>query len=188
MNKADLLLHPVRLRIVQAFASGQGSRRLTVQELARQLDDVPLTTLYRHVQALYRGGVLAIAASRRVRGTVERTYVLVAGGTELRPEDLATASREDHLRYFNAFAAGLVAHFARYLQRPRVDLARDGVGYRAVAVNLSDEELEAMSRDLNAALRPYLGRKAEPPRRRRLLATVVMPLEDETEPDRPLQE
>jgi len=188
MNRADLLLHPVRLRIVQAFVSGRGSRRLTVQELARQLDDVSMATLYRHVQALYRGGVLAVAASRRVRGTVERTYVLAAGATDLGPGDLAGASREDHLRYFNAFAAGLVAHFARYLRRPEIDLARDGVGYRSVVMNLSDEELEAMGRDLNVALRPYLSREAGPPRRPRLLATVVVPLEDEAEPDRPLRE
>jgi DNA-binding transcriptional ArsR family regulator len=188
MKTADLLLQPVRLRIVQAFASGPGSRRLTVQELARQLDDVPLTTLYRHVQALYRGGVLAVAASRRVRGTVERTYVLTAGATDLGPDDLAEAGREDHLRYFNAFAAGLVAHFARYLRRPEIDLVRDGVGYRSVVMNLSDEEFEAMGRDLNAALRPYLGREARPPRRPRLLATVALPLEDEAEPDRPAGE
>jgi hypothetical protein len=94
----------------------------------------------------------------------------------------------DSIFAINFIGAGLVAHFARYLRRPEIDLVRDGVGYRSVVMNLSDEEFEAMGRDLNAALRPYLGREARPPRRPRLLATVALPLEDEVEPDRPAGE
>ncbi len=51
-----------------------------------------------------------------------------------------------------------------------------------MVLNLSDEEFEAMSRDLNAALRPYLEREPGPPRRPRLLATVTMPLDEGAEP------
>ncbi|HEV2033794.1 MAG TPA: hypothetical protein VGU71_06285 [Candidatus Dormibacteraeota bacterium] len=59
----------------------------------------------------YRGGALAIAAEQRVRGAVERTYVLAEGGASLSPEDLAKSSRDDHRGYFMAFAAGLIAQF-----------------------------------------------------------------------------
>jgi helix-turn-helix protein len=38
MASADLLLHPVRLRIIKAFL---GDRALTVTQLAAELDDVP---------------------------------------------------------------------------------------------------------------------------------------------------
>ena len=58
----------------------------------------------------------------------------------------AGASRVDHLRYLNAFMAGLLA---RYLQRPAVDLAADGVGYRSVLMDLDDEEFREMTRALN---------------------------------------
>ena len=57
MASADLLLHPVRLRIVQAFL---GDRALTTAELGTELPDVPPASLYRHVGVLVEGGVLAV--------------------------------------------------------------------------------------------------------------------------------
>ena len=68
-----LLLHPVRLRIVQAFL---GDRALTTTALREELADIPPTSLYRQVARLVAAGVLMVVAERRVRGAVERTYVL----------------------------------------------------------------------------------------------------------------
>ena len=59
----DLLLHPVRLRIVQAFL---GDRALTTAQLAAELSDVPTGSLYRHVALLTKAGVLHVVAERRV--------------------------------------------------------------------------------------------------------------------------
>ncbi len=58
MTSADLLLHPVRLRIVQAFL---GDRALTTTELQAELPDVPAASLYRQVARLVDGGVLGVA-------------------------------------------------------------------------------------------------------------------------------
>ena len=80
MASADLLLHPVRLRIVQAFL---GDRALTTGELHAELDDVPTASLYRHVAHLVDAGVLSVVAERRVRGAVERTYVMRAAAARL---------------------------------------------------------------------------------------------------------
>ena len=175
MARADLILHPVRLRIILAFAAG---RRLTAQQVAAELGDVPQATLYRQIDRLYQGGVLAVAAERRVRGAVERTYVLAEGGASLSPEDLAKASHDDHLGFFTAFAAGLIAQFEQYLQRSDVDLLKDGVGYRQVVLNLSDQEMTEMAGAVNTALGGFATYKAKRGRKRRLLATVVMPLDD----------
>jgi DNA-binding transcriptional ArsR family regulator len=175
MKRADLILHPVRLRIILAFARG---RSLTPQQVAAALPDVPQATLYRQIERLYRGGALAVAAERRVRGAVERTYVLAEGGISLSPEDLAKSSRDDHLGYFTAFAAGLIAQFEQYLERSEMDLLKDGVGYRQVVLNLTDEEIMEMAGALNAAVGPFLAYESKPGRKRRLLATVLMPLDD----------
>src|ERR1700692_3175715 len=173
MKRADLLLHPVRLRIILAFARG---RRLTPKQVAGDLPDVPQATLYRQIERLYRGGALAIADERRIRGAVERTYVLAEGGASVSPEDLAKSSREDHLGYFAAFAAGLIAQFQQYLERSEIDLVKDGVGYRQVVLNLTDEELMEMAHALNAALGRFLAYEPGPGRQRRMLATVLFPL------------
>src|SRR5215467_4010514 len=137
MKRADLILHPVRLRIILAFASDLGTRRLTPRQVAAILPDLPQASLYRHIERLHRGGVLAVAG--------ERPYVLAAGGSTLTPEDLAQATRDEHLGYFTAFAAGLIAQFERYLQRPEVDLVADGVGYRHVVLDLTDDEVQEMA-------------------------------------------
>ena len=73
MASADLLLHPVRLRVVKAFL---GDRALTTAQLAAELSDVPAGSLYRHISRLTKAGVLHVVAERRVRGAVERTYAL----------------------------------------------------------------------------------------------------------------
>ena len=72
-SSAELLLHPVRLRIMQAFL---GDRALTTSQLSAELSDVPAASLYRHVARLVRANVLQVVAERQVRGAVERTYVL----------------------------------------------------------------------------------------------------------------
>ena len=174
MKRADLILHPVRLRIILAFAGG---RRLTPQQVAGVLP-VPQSTLYRQIERLYRGGALAIAAEQRVRGAVERTYVLAEGAASLSPEDLAKSSRDDHLGYFTAFAAGLIAQFEQYLERSEIDLLKDGVGYRQVVLNLTDDEISEMAGALNAAVSRFVAYNPKPGRKRRMLATVLIPLDD----------
>src|SRR5260370_34117465 len=127
MKRADLILHPVRLRIILAFARG---RRLTPQQVATVLVDVPQATLYRQIERLFQGGVLAIAAEKRGRGAVERTDVLAEGGASLSPEGLAQGSRDDQLGYFTAFAAGLIAPCEQYPERAHIDVLQDEVRCR----------------------------------------------------------
>src|SRR5215472_4321535 len=116
---ADLLLHPVRLRIVQAFL---GDRALTTSQLGAELADIPTASLYRHVARLVDAGVLAVVAERRVRGAVERTYVLRVMSASIGLDEVAGMSAEDHHRAFMAFVAGLLADFDRYLDRGDIDL------------------------------------------------------------------
>jgi len=150
---------------------------LTPQQVAASLPDVPQATLYRQIERLYRGGVIAVAAERRVRGALERTYVLAVDGTALSPAEVAQSSRDDQLGFFTAFMTGLVAQFDQYLERPEIDLLSDGVGYREVVLNLTDEETLEMAGAINAALAPYLAHAVTRGRKRRLLATVMVPVD-----------
>ncbi len=169
---ADLLLHPIRLRVVLSLAGG---RHRSAADLAEELADVPLASLYRHIRTLADAGVLAVVEERPARGTPRRVYALVEGAAELSPQDLAQASAEDHLRYFTVFLAGLLDDFGRYLATGDHDLVADGVGYRQVALELSDQELAELAGRLNAALAPVLANPPGPGRRRRMLTTVLVP-------------
>ncbi len=169
---ADLLLHPVRLRIVQAFL---GDRRLTTAELGRELHDVPAATLYRHVARLTEAGVLEVVSERRSRGSVERTFRLRPGAGVVGDEDLAAMSTDDHRRAFRVFVVGLLSDFDRYLDRGKPDLAGDLVGYRHAAMYLSDREVERLIVDLNAVLAPRLALRPTKSRTRRMFSTILMP-------------
>ena len=69
----DVLLHPIRLRIVRAFL---GDAELTARDVAEKLDDVPQATLYRHLKHLADAGALIVISETPVRGAMERTYRL----------------------------------------------------------------------------------------------------------------
>ena len=171
-RSAELLLHPVRLRIVQAFL---GDRHLTTTELGAELDDVPAATLYRHVARLTEAGVLDVVSERRSRGSVERTLALHPGAGLVGEHELASMDADDHRRAFMVFVAGLLADFERYLDRGDPDLVRDGVGYRQAVLHLSARELESLITDLNAVLAPRLAHRPSKSRSRRLLSTILMP-------------
>ena len=175
MATADLLLHPVRLRIVQAFL---GDRTLTTADLHTELPDVPVATLYRHVGVLAEAGVLAVVGERKVRGAAEQSYRLVTEAASVGATEAAAMSVDDHRRAFATFVAALLADFDRYADAaagPGLDPAADGVGYRQVALWLDDEEFAALVTELRAVLTARLALGPDGVRRRRIVSQVFLP-------------
>jgi hypothetical protein len=172
VTSADLLLHPVRLRIVQAFL---GDRALTTSDLRAELPDVPAGSLYRHIARLVEAEVLTVVSERRVRGARERTYVLRASAARIGVDDVASMSREEHRHAFLAFVAGLIGDFDRYLARDEIDPLRDGASYNLAAMWLDDAELAELARELNILFQPRIANTPKPGRTRRILATVLLP-------------
>jgi hypothetical protein len=175
---ADLLLHPVRLRVVQAFL---GDRTLTTADLRAVLPDVPVASLYRHVGVLADAGVLSVVGERKVRGAAERSYRLDLAAASVGGDEARTMSADDHRRAFTAFVAMLLADFDRYLAAAAPsdpDLAADRVGYRQAAVWVTDEEFDAMTAELAAVLRSRMAHEPGDGRRRRLVSTVHVPAAD----------
>ncbi len=177
MASADLLLHPVRLRIIKAFL---GDRALTTTQLAAELDDVPAGSLYRHVALLTRAGLLQVVAEQPIRGAVERTYALRQAAARVHPGQAAAMTPEEHSRAFTAYVAGLLADFDRYLAAGPPDPARDGAGYTVAGLYLTDAELTGFLRDLAAIVQPLLANAPGKGRRRRILYTVFLPGPDST--------
>lgn len=172
MATADVLLHPVRLRIVKAFL---GDRALTTSQLAAELDDVPAGSLYRHVAMLTRAGVLRVVAERRVRGAVERTYTLRLAAAQMQPDEVAAMTPDEHAQAFMAYVAGLLSDFDRYLATGVKDPVREGADYRVGALWLTDDEFAALVRDLRAVFQPRLANPPGKGRRRRVIYTVFLP-------------
>lgn len=177
----DLLLHPVRLRIIQALA-GRPMRPL---ELKEHLGDVSQASLYRHLGQLESGGLIEIVGERPVRGGVERTYAVVADAVALGPAELEDADAEDHLRFFATFVGALLSDFAAYLETSELDFVADRVGYRQVPLWLTDTEFDEMAGAMSEIVQARLGNEPSPSRRRRLLTTIVLPDDRATEGEQP---
>jgi hypothetical protein len=172
MASLDLLLHPVRLRIVQALL---GNRTLTTAQLAEELGDVPTGTLYRQIALLIKADVLRVASERPVRGAVERSYSLRVEATKIDPDELATMTTDEHANMFRAFVAGLLGDYDRYLNSGTPDLIRDGAGYTMAGLWMSDAEFAEFARDLQQVFQSRLDNQPGEGRRRRIVASIIMP-------------
>jgi DNA-binding transcriptional ArsR family regulator len=168
----DLLLHPVRLRIVHAMSGG---RILTTSDLCARLPDVPKTTLYRHVGLLAGAGLLEVAGEQRVHGAVERRYQLHQERAVIDRDAAAAMSLEEHRRLFAAAMAALLAEFNAYLDREHADPTADSVGYRQVPLWLNQDELAELISQIRSIIVSTMGNKPAPDRSPYLLSPILFP-------------
>ncbi|MGE5136188.1 MAG: helix-turn-helix domain-containing protein [Gemmatimonadota bacterium] len=173
MDTLDLLLHPVRLRIVHAMSGG---RMLTTSGLCALLPDVPKTTVYRHVGLLAEAGVLEVAGEQRVHGAVERSYRLRRERIVIDSEAAASMSLDDHRRGFAAAMAALLADFNAYLGREHADPVADWVSYRQFPLWLSRDELATLIGQFTEGLMAVARNEPAPGRRPHLVSTILFPL------------
>jgi DNA-binding transcriptional ArsR family regulator len=172
MDTVDLLLHPVRLRIVHALSGG---RALTTTELIARLRDVSKVTVYRQVALLAEGGFLEVAGEQRVRGAVERRYRLRPDRPVADADAAAAMSLEDHRRGFAAAMAVLIAEFDAYLDRDGADPTADSVSYRQGTLWLRPDELAEMLGEMVGALRDRVANQPAPGRTPYLLSAILFP-------------
>lgn len=64
INKAEILMHPVRIKISQALMRNR-ENGLTPLEMLKIIKDVPQATLYRHIQVLLDSGVIRIVKEKK---------------------------------------------------------------------------------------------------------------------------
>src|SRR5947207_12507826 len=172
MATADLLLHPVRMRILQALYD---AGPLTSAQLRDRLPDIAPATMYRHIAVLADAGVLEVVNEKRVRGTVERSYRVRPENAVVDPAAREAMTREDHQRSFTTFAASLMADFDRYLGYEDAKPVADGVVYRQAAVWLTDDEFATMVDEIENAVVSRIGYAPDGGRTRRIVSLVVVP-------------
>ncbi|MCB9421676.1 MAG: helix-turn-helix domain-containing protein [Ardenticatenaceae bacterium] len=173
LSKADLIMHPVRFRILQTIAADS----LTTQEIDDRLPDVPKSSIYRHLRLLLDGEMIEVAETRLVNGIQEKVYRLVQR-PYLSAEDVAGMSADDHLRTFTTYIMTLLQGFGDYLEQAgeMPDFLADRVGYTEVSFWANDAEMDQFQAALNQAILPFLQHNAGNGRRRRKVALVSHPI------------
>jgi len=171
-SKADLILHPIRMRIIQSLIGGA---QRTTQQIAELLTDIPQATLYRHLNKLLQAQLIEIVDQNQVRGTVEKVYRLAEHGAEVTVDDLKTMTPGQHMELFMKFVATLIGEYGRYLQQENFDLVRDGVSMRQIDLYLTDEEYMQLLADMRAPMLKHARNEPGEGRRRRNISTIVIP-------------
>ena len=178
MRTADILFHPVRLRIVLALVGG---RALTTAELCAHLPDASKATVYRQVAILVENGFLEVESERRARGAVERTYRLHRDRAVLSDTEIAALTTDDHRHGFATSLAALLAEFNAYLDREGADPLADSVGYRQIPLWLSQAEVAEMRDEIVGTVRARLENGPSPERSRYLFSPIFFPIEERPE-------
>lgn len=179
INKADLILHPARMQILQTLAFNP----MNTQELADTLNSVPKSSIYRHIRALLDGGMIEVVETRQVKGVQEKYYRL-AKSPHLSQADVAGFTQEQNLRYFLMFLADKLQEFANYLKaHPNPDFQSDQVGYTEISFHVSTEELDRFHSGLRQLLLEFAQNPPAPDRHRHKLAIITYPLSDGEKPN-----
>lgn len=180
MTKIDVILHPVRMRVILALNS---QRTLTPKQLAAELKDVAPATLYHHLNLLTEAGITQVVEERLVRGTLrEKVYKLSEVSELLSPDDIAHASKDELRQLFLIFVSKLISDHDHYLDLKEGSYYTDA-GYHQYPLYLSDEEFVQSSREINAVLLPWLKQEPAPGRRRYLFTTFIIPELESEKPE-----
>ncbi|MCJ7626126.1 MAG: helix-turn-helix domain-containing protein [Anaerolineaceae bacterium] len=172
MKKADLILHPVRFRILQVLINTE----MTTYEISENLLSVPTSSIYRHLRILLDAGLVEVAQSHLVKGIEEKVYRL-AERPRVRGEDMAGYSGEEHKRLFGAYISTLLSGFSEYVDSSqKLDLEHDRVGYTDMAFYATMEEFEMLAVNISEILDPLRESKPGTDKQRQLFSIITFPL------------
>ncbi|MGK4909106.1 helix-turn-helix domain-containing protein [Streptomyces albus] len=172
MATANLLLHPVRMRILQTLV---GAGELTTAQLRERLPDVSPATMYRHVATLTKAGIIEVVQERPVRGTVERSYRVRQDEALVDEEARAAMTKEDHRQAVTVFTGALMDGFERYLSRDDADPPREGVLYRQGAVWATPGEFAELVEELEALVARRTAHTPGDGRIRHIISLALVP-------------
>jgi len=165
---AAVVLHPVRLRILQAMAG----REMTTSQLRERLPDVTPATLYRHVTALLDAEVLTVVAERKVRGAVERTMAIGPRDAHIGQDQAEQFSPDQVRQAFAAFIGAVTGQVDEHLGSDADDLWH-GFGFGATVLHVDDADLDELQRQIAAVVARY--QQPAPGKSPAMFGTVMVP-------------
>ncbi|MCM3440635.1 helix-turn-helix domain-containing protein [Metabacillus halosaccharovorans] len=170
-SKAKLILHPVRMKIVQTLI---GRKELNVQQIQARLTEVPQATLYRHLNKLLEGNVIQVVKENQIRGTVEKFYALNEQ-EQSATGDLQKLNRDEHLHLFLTFMTHVLGQYEAYLQQDEIDLVKDGVSFRQAMIYLSDQEFQEFIAEMSEVFLRVINNEPSNERKARNISTIFIP-------------
>jgi len=152
--KADILLHPVRMKIVRTLM-GHSKEGLTPLEMAKIIQDVSQATLYRHIQKLADANIIRVLREEKVRAVTEKYYIVNMEETNLDSEEWESYSADDKLRYYSYYQLSLFSQYQTYLNRIEKENTNDLSTLSVIDLNLDDPTFKEFQNELNDLMMKY---------------------------------
>lgn len=147
MNMAEVIMNPVRQRIIQYLMVHDKG---TVKEIKSKLSDVPTPSLYRHVKILVENSVIVVAEENRIRGTVESVY-------QLNPNALVVED-EDGMGV-QVSLMSICTAFAKYFASGHADPRKDMFMLTSCTLMMTDDEFGTFLKEINELAMKYISQE-----------------------------
>ena len=163
----EFFLHPIRIRIIQLVAH---NKSMTVGSIADLLEDIPRSTIYRHVKLLSENNVLIVVKEKKVRGTYEREYAF-------NYEVMNTQEDQAEKAVFS-FLMKVFLDFNQYFKTPNADPIKDKIFLSTNTLLLSDDEFEEFKVDIYEVIKKYLNFSPQNERKTRNISIISSPVQN----------
>ena len=164
----EIFLHPIRTRIIQLVAN---QKSMTVSAIADAMDDIPRSTIYRHVKILSDNNVLIIVKEEKIRGTYEREYAFNYELMNMKE------NKADQAAF--AFLLNVFFDFNEYFKTPNANPTQDQIFLSKNTLLLSDDEFEQFKVDIYEVIKTYLNFAPNHERKARNVSIISSPVRTE---------
>jgi DNA-binding transcriptional ArsR family regulator len=144
------------MRIIQEIAN---QKTITTTQLYQRMEDIPRTTLYRHITVLLEHDLLYVVSEKKIRGSLERTLALNLG--EIGKHNTIENASQDAL----GFLLEKYSRFHTYFSKENPKPGEDKIFLNNTVLMLDDKEFDQFLLQLrellvNYSYKPATGRKA----------------------------
>lgn len=171
-TEADLILHPVRYRILQTLVG----RELNTQQIAEENPALPISSLYRHLKTLLDAGLVQVAETKLVKGIAEKVYT-VGDVPMVTEEEFTRYSKEEHQQFFAGYLSYLLRGFSDFIYaREEIDLKEERMGFTDAVFYASKEEMDLIGEFLMKQVESLKKNKPGKGRQRQMLSIITFPV------------
>ncbi|MGG2052790.1 transcriptional regulator [Lysinibacillus pakistanensis] len=154
-NKAEVLMHPVRMKILQALMHDK-EEGLSTLEMISIIKDVPQATLYRHIQILVDENIIKIVKERKVRSVTEKFYAVNEGAAKLSKEDWTKLTIKQKLNYVSYYQLALLSQYQNYLHSlDEKERLADLATFSFIDLTLTTDQFKNFENELNNLINKY---------------------------------
>jgi|SRR5690625_2803975 len=179
-NKADILLHPVRMKIIRTLMKNN-KHGLTPLKMANIIGDVSQATLYRHIQQLAEADIIRVLKEKKVRAVTEKYYVVNMEQATFNQEEWEDYLIPEKLNYYSYYQLSLYNLYENYLHKIEKEEKSDAATLSMIDLYLNEPTFQAFQQELNDLVMKYHTKSIEHPQENKTSRSIGITIIPDTE-------